>query len=258
MSYTDGSGYVDGPLPIHVGETLYFQITVANTGGSDLDVDFSDPNCDAGTLTGPTGDGGDAGVLDAGETWTFRCSHVVTAADLTNGSFQNTACAEGTSDSGGSDDDCDSAGGNVLDPRINVVKDGPATAYHGDQVTYTFTVTNTGNTAARRCDGERRQVRRGDARLQEQRRRRRPARESRDQRNFFGGLGVQVHDDHPRARRRRGEPAGQHGDGLRHRRARDQPSPTPTSTRPRCCTRRSTSRRTAPPRRRPAMTSGTR
>ena len=34
-------------------------------------VEFSDPRCDAGTLTGPTGDADTDGKLDVGETWTY-------------------------------------------------------------------------------------------------------------------------------------------------------------------------------------------
>ena len=40
----------------HVGDTVQYRFLVTNPGVGALTVVFADPRCDAGTLTGPTGD----------------------------------------------------------------------------------------------------------------------------------------------------------------------------------------------------------
>ena len=63
----------------HVGDTLErTRFEVTNAGDTPLAVEFSDPRCDAGTLTGPTGDADSDQRLDVAETWVYRCSHEVT------------------------------------------------------------------------------------------------------------------------------------------------------------------------------------
>ena len=81
--------------------------------------------------------------------------------------------------------------------RITIEKDGPATAYVGDQVTFTYTVTNTGNVTLVRPRRHRRQVQpggEGAGRAELVRPRRR--------------LGLHLHHDDPRGR---GRLARQHG-----------------------------------------------
>ncbi len=127
----------------HVGDTLAYSFVVTNEGDTPLGVVFSDPRCDAGTLTGPSGDGDGDGKLDVDETWTYACSHVVLEQDPSP--LPNTATVTGTDELGGTDEDEDSTSVLVIRPAALVVKEGNQFAYPGDTVTFTFAVTNTGN-----------------------------------------------------------------------------------------------------------------
>lgn len=77
----------------HVGEVVDYEIVVKNTGNVPLNLEFSDPRCDAGTITG-----GPTGPLPRGESTTYFCKHTVTEADREAGSFCNTATVTGTSE----------------------------------------------------------------------------------------------------------------------------------------------------------------
>jgi hypothetical protein len=127
----------------HVGDTLTYRFDVTNAGDTPLVVAFGDPRCDAGTLTGPAGDEDEDGLLDVGETWAYGCSHVVLEQDPSP--LPNTAKVTGTDELGGVDEDEDSTSVKILKPGMLVVKEGNQFAYPGDTVTFTFTVTNSGN-----------------------------------------------------------------------------------------------------------------
>jgi uncharacterized repeat protein (TIGR01451 family) len=86
---TTGS-FTSGPISAVVGDTIFYEIFVANIGNTPLDVTLSDPHCDAGTLM-PTG----TVTLAAGATEEYTCSHVLTSAD--GSSYVNTATASGYS-----------------------------------------------------------------------------------------------------------------------------------------------------------------
>ena len=76
--------FVDGPIQTHMGDKIDYQFTVTSPPPGDvgLQVEFSDPRCDAGTLTGPVKTGGNGDdLLEPGETWTYQCSRVITAND---------------------------------------------------------------------------------------------------------------------------------------------------------------------------------
>ena len=67
-----------------VGDAVQYQITVANTGDTQLTFgNLVDPHCDAGTIAGGPGPSG----LAPGDSTTYTCSHVLTAADQTAGSY---------------------------------------------------------------------------------------------------------------------------------------------------------------------------
>jgi hypothetical protein len=127
----------------HVGDTVEYRFEVTNPGVGELTVAFADPRCDAGTLSGPTGDDGD-GKLDEDETWVYLCRHLITAQDPDP--LPNTATVTGTDRHGNSDSDESSAAVDIIHPAIDIEKTGPATANVGDALSYTLTVTNPGDT----------------------------------------------------------------------------------------------------------------
>ena len=118
LKTADTSGLSDPALP---GETVAFTITVANTGNLTLDtVTLSDVLTRLDTAstplvltTGPdlvSGDAGVAGVLEAGETWTYSATYVLLQEDIDGGGIENQATAsaeapDGTPITDVSDDD---------------------------------------------------------------------------------------------------------------------------------------------------------
>jgi hypothetical protein len=63
-------------------------MVVKNTGNTPLTLGaLNDPRCDPGTIAG----GPPSGTLAMGESGTFTCTHALTAADRTAGSYANTA-----------------------------------------------------------------------------------------------------------------------------------------------------------------------
>ena len=134
--------------PVNAGDTITYTFTATNTGNVTLDnVTIDDQMPGLVWVTGPN-----LGTLAPGETATGTATYVVTEADIIAGEVRNTATV--TVDP--SCDDCIP----VLpppvvvvvppadpNPEIDIVKDadteGPVSV--GDTITYTFTVTNTGN-----------------------------------------------------------------------------------------------------------------
>ena len=148
---------VSAPLSAHVGDEVAYAITVTNTGETELGVAVDGSGCDAGTLSGPTGDADADGRLDRGETWRYRCTHVVDSAD--GDPFTNDVSVTGTDALGGTDSATDSATVDVLHPGIAVDHEvQQPQAHRADTLDYRFTVTNTGDTPltvdldAPRCD----------------------------------------------------------------------------------------------------------
>lgn len=89
----DSNGnFVRGPLTGKVGQTVQYKIVVTNTGNVSLDVDLSDPHCDAGTIA-PTG----TVTLAPGDSQTYFCTHVLQKGD--NPKYVNTATASGKNSS---------------------------------------------------------------------------------------------------------------------------------------------------------------
>jgi hypothetical protein len=85
--------YTSSPQTGEVGQTIGYEILVANPGNVPLTIgDFTDPRCDAGTITG----GPAEGVLPPGGSSTYLCKHVLDEADLAVGSYENTAMLSGT------------------------------------------------------------------------------------------------------------------------------------------------------------------
>ncbi|MBI3648217.1 MAG: DUF11 domain-containing protein, partial [Actinobacteria bacterium] len=127
------------PVSGAVGDTITYSITVSNTGNEDLaNLVVNDPLL-GGNLAGfPS-------TLAAGASDTETFTHTLTASDpdpLTN---TVTATADGAI-SGTTVSDSDSCTTDVLhQPGIQVTKSCPVSGSIGDSVTYSITVTNTGN-----------------------------------------------------------------------------------------------------------------
>jgi hypothetical protein len=143
--------FVDGPVTAGVGDTLQYQMVVTNDGGDSsvptpLTVSLTDAKCDAGTLAGPAGVTLGSSVLASGASWTFTCSHAVTAADGT--AYKNTVDVTGVDELGGPKGTVtasDSADAKIVHPAVAIDKTGPATATAGALVTYSIVITNTGD-----------------------------------------------------------------------------------------------------------------
>jgi uncharacterized repeat protein (TIGR01451 family) len=145
----------DGPTLVHVGDTVTYDFTVQLTTPEPLfDVTLTDDTgvCDADPVF-VSGDDGDA-VLEPGEVWTYTCDHVVLENDpfvapAQDGSnvIVNTATVKGTADDGRSTEATDDHTVTVINPAIDIVKEvNPLSGNPGDIVTYTYKVTNTGDT----------------------------------------------------------------------------------------------------------------
>ncbi|QUJ78258.1 DUF11 domain-containing protein [Sulfitobacter albidus] len=148
--------------PEAVGQQVPFTIVVTNTGNQTLSApSLTDTLTDAanGALTlnaGPTFDSGDDngnGVLDTGESWTYLARYDLTQQAIDAGGFTNAVDVRATDPQGQPVSGSDTIVPVVIDnaPTIGVVKTavvddgGDGTAVENDTVTYTYTVSNTGN-----------------------------------------------------------------------------------------------------------------
>ncbi|MDY2587815.1 beta strand repeat-containing protein, partial [Winogradskyella aquimaris] len=143
-----------------VGEVINYTITLTNSGNVDIySPTMVDTTADSAPVRGGDAPGNDDGVLNVGETWTYIASHTVTQADLDNGSYTNTAEADGSADTT-NDGSGDTPVDNDESETVNAIQSsnfeltktaaitndvGPAGASLGDELTYTFSVENTGN-----------------------------------------------------------------------------------------------------------------
>ena len=151
--------FTTGTVNATVGDTIQYQIVVANTGNVALKLAFGDSLCDANTLTGPNGGLDATGSLAAGASTTYMCTHVVTAGNIP--SATNTATVSATTPTG-------TPVGPVLEQRRGQrdagaqpeppgrqdpgavglrqrLQHGAGSAKVGSTVLYHLTVTNTGN-----------------------------------------------------------------------------------------------------------------
>ena len=91
------AGFTSENVSGEVGDTVDYQIQVTNTGWTALSFGaLKDPNCEAGTIAGGPG----AGTIARGETTTYTCSHVLTPADLSAGSYSDSASVTGAPPAG--------------------------------------------------------------------------------------------------------------------------------------------------------------
>ena len=88
-----GGSYTSAQLSGAVGQTVDYEIIVKNDGNVPLTFSsFSDPQCDPGTIAGGP-EGGAALPVSASTTYT--CTHVLSAADGSAGSYTNTVTLTG-------------------------------------------------------------------------------------------------------------------------------------------------------------------
>ena len=135
-----------------MGDVLLYNIKVTNTGDTPLSIDL-DERDDCVNLTPPAGVDPATDKLAAGASWTYTCEHTVVDGD--NGSYTNEACVIGEDGFGGDTgaEVCDTTTTEVIHPAIHVEKSGtPTTTHDGETVTYTYDVTNTGDTPLKDVD----------------------------------------------------------------------------------------------------------
>ena len=138
------------PVEGYVGDKVDYQFTVTSPPPADVGAagDVLRPALRRRDAGRPRQTGGDADdLLEPGETWTYTCSHVITASDPDP--LPNTAKVTGqvpnTENPKGTVTDEDSAEVDVFHPKIDIEKIGPATATVGAVLSYTLAVTNPGD-----------------------------------------------------------------------------------------------------------------
>jgi hypothetical protein len=96
---SSGSVSTEATLSGFPGEPVYYDVTASNTGNVGLSLtSFTDPHCDPASIGGGPG----ASPLAPGASATYRCEHLLTAADRQAGVYSNTATIAATwSDGGG-------------------------------------------------------------------------------------------------------------------------------------------------------------
>jgi len=132
-----------GPALAHLGDEVTYRFEVTNDGDTDLRaVDLSDPRCDDDLVRIDEGNG-DA-TLSVGESWTYRCRHVIAITD--GDPVPNTGTVTATD---GETEVSDTATHeiDVIHPSVRIVKTvSPTSGTTGETVTYAYEVTNTGDT----------------------------------------------------------------------------------------------------------------
>lgn len=145
-----------GPTQAHEGDTVTYTFTVTNPGNVPFpDVQVEDDIAGAGTYV--SGDTNDNYYLDPGEEWIYTADYAIPDGQVDDVHNTVTACGgygyyEGEGERSQYNDgyetvcDTDDHTLDVLHPAVMVVKAGPINAQLGTTGTYTFTVTNTGDT----------------------------------------------------------------------------------------------------------------
>jgi uncharacterized repeat protein (TIGR01451 family)/fimbrial isopeptide formation D2 family protein len=136
----------DGPATAHEGDQVTYTFDVTNTGDTATlaGVTVTDTvGAEVSNAVYVSGDTNNDGLLQKTETWHFTINYTI-PADTELVINTGEACAFDPAQTKVCDTDTHTL--NVLHPGLQVVKTGPSEANQGDTVTYTFTVTNTGDT----------------------------------------------------------------------------------------------------------------
>ena len=125
-----------GPATAQAGDNITYEFTVANCGDVDLsDVTITDPLLSLNN---------NIGGLAVGANYTFTVPYTISGSP--SDPLENTATASGKYDDKEVTDQ-DSHSVDIveeIDPCIDIIKEGPATARVGDTITYEFIITNCG------------------------------------------------------------------------------------------------------------------
>jgi hypothetical protein len=130
---------------VHEGDTVAYTYTVTNPGNVPLSsVSVTDNRI--GIVLYQSGDTDSDGRLDTDETWIFTATYNITADDDVS-PLVNTAEAQGSYAGVGTIIAWTTASVDILRPAITLNKTAdPVEANEGDTITYTYAVTNPGNT----------------------------------------------------------------------------------------------------------------
>jgi large repetitive protein len=134
-----------GPQTATHGQAITYTLVATNPGDVPIsNVAPADPDC--GSISAPTRSGGDQdNLLEPGETWTYTCQRAVPAHNGGEADpIQNTATITG-SFNGTQVSDTDGHSVDILHANINVATTGPASVLHGEDITYNYAVTTTGD-----------------------------------------------------------------------------------------------------------------
>ncbi|WP_211324172.1 DUF7507 domain-containing protein [Echinicola strongylocentroti] len=152
----------DGDGCVQLGETIAYTLEVYNTGNVSLgQPQLSDPMLDAGSLVFESGDTDSDGMLDVTETWVYSGLYTITQQAIDDGNVSNRATVSAMDPNGAEVQDLsgtalDNDEASVIemcqDPALTLIKtmdfadeNGDGCTDAGETVTYTLTLTNSGN-----------------------------------------------------------------------------------------------------------------
>ncbi|MDI1321711.1 MAG: DUF11 domain-containing protein, partial [Algoriphagus sp.] len=155
IALVKSSEFLAGEECSEAGDEILYTFKVYNMGNVSLsEVALTDPLLE-GPISGPVGDTDQDGELDVSEIWTYTSSYEITQADIDAGEVVNQATVTAIgSEKQVQDLSGDQAGNDeelvteiCQTPSIDIVKtdNGSVVDAAGDVITYTLTVTNTGN-----------------------------------------------------------------------------------------------------------------
>jgi len=147
------------PTTMNAGDVINYTLEVENTGN----VSITNPTVPAGYTAVEqggvnVGDTNGDGIQDPGETWVYTGTHTLTQGEIDSGMLSTQVTVGGTAPNGNVTDTSDDPQTNASDDPTNtyfnlvsqleVTKDDtlPLFVMVGQDITYTITVTNTGNT----------------------------------------------------------------------------------------------------------------
>jgi uncharacterized repeat protein (TIGR01451 family) len=135
---------ISNPTQAHDEDLVTYTYVVTNPGNVPLsNVSVTDSNIEV--VTYQSGDTNENGLLDTGETWIFSAYYTISNEDTTP--LVNTAAAAGTYAGSQTIIAWDTASVDILRPAIALNKTAePTQAHVGDNITYTYTISNAGNT----------------------------------------------------------------------------------------------------------------